>query len=187
MPLKCLQGMKGSGKTSLCTKMCFEAYRNNRPILSNYHLNFPYTPISLKQILEDSSILKNAVLALDEAQTMIDCRLCGTKSNRLISYLALQSRKRNLDIIMTSQQLDNLDRRIRVNLDFLYTCYAYKIIEIKGKKRLVMCDANDMQFHRVDRVLVYESNLSMNEYSRFLFNPHPYFALYDSDEFVDIS
>jgi zona occludens toxin (predicted ATPase) len=186
MALKLAQGVKGSGKTSLVTKIAYDAYKKGRKIFCNYTLKFPYNKINLAELLSSSNQLQDAVLIIDEAQLYFDCRLSYQKANRLFSYIALQSRKRNLDVILTSQQVDNVDIRVRRNLDTLFTCYAYKFGMVKGKKKLVPCTVEDTEDRIVDRILVYEANLAQNAYAKFLFNPHPYFAMYNSDEFMSL-
>jgi len=186
MALKLIQGVKGSGKTSLATKIGYDGYKKGRTILCNYHLEFPFEQINLESMISNSNQLQDAILIVDEAQLYFDCRLSYQKANRLFSYIALQSRKRNLDVILTSQQVDNVDIRIRRNLDTLFTCYAYMIVLVKGKKKLVPCEVKDMEQHNVDRILVYEANLAMNAYAKFLFNPKKYFNLYNSDEFMTL-
>lgn len=182
--LTVITGIKGAGKTSLCTQKCFTAYKHKETVYANYKLKFPFKKINLEFILTHPELLHHATLAIDEAQLWMDCRLSHTKENRLIGYLVLQSRKRNLHVILTSQQIENLDIRVRRNTDVLATCYPFSFNN-EGKLRLSSIE--QIEGRLVDKILIVEENLSMNALRKYIFDPHFYFKLYDSDEFIDIT
>ena len=186
MSLRVITGYKGAGKTCLATKFAIEGYRQGKPVFSNYSLTFPYTPINIKDMLENPESVKNGVILIDEAQTWVDCRCSGAKKNRLFSYLMLQGRKRKIDIIMTTQQLGNVDVRIRNNLEHLYECHALVKTVVKGKKMLRSAGDKEIENHLVDLIRVVWLDYTLGKKKKMIFDPHPYFELYDSDEFVDI-
>lgn len=182
MSLKLLTGFKGHGKTVLLTKFLHDDYRKGRDIYSNYGLTFPHKKIDIGWMLEHPDQMVDASIGIDEAQTYFDCRCSGTKRNRVFSYLMLQSRKRGVDIYFTSQQFENVDIRIRRNIDYLYECTAY-IIE---DKRLRKANVQEIEAEKIDRVVITLFNYTNNKRQRFVFNPKKYFPLYDTNEFVDI-
>lgn len=187
MSLKVITGYKGAGKTCLATKFAWEAYNVGRPIFSNYSLEFEYQPIDIKEMLENPSEVKDAVILIDEAQTWVDCRMAGAKKNRLFSYLMLQGRKRRIDIIMTSQQIENVDIRIRKNLEHLYECKPLVKDKYKGKGILRGASDVEIENHKVDMIKVIWHDYSLGKIKKTIFDPKPYFEMYDSDEFVDIT
>lgn len=184
MSLRLMTGVKGSGKTCLTTAMLCESYQKGRGIYANYALKFPYTPLDMEDIVENMENLQDVAIAIDEAQIYFDCRMSASKQNRLFSYLMLQSRKRNVDILMTSQQLWNVDVRIRRNLDYLSECVAM-VEKAPGKFRRATVE--EIEGRRVDRVFVRETNYAQESSRSFLFNPTPYFTLYNSDEICSIT
>lgn len=179
-----MTGVKGSGKTCYTTAGLCEAYQHGKQVYANYHLYFPYTPLDMEDIIENMGNLQNVSIAIDEAQIYFDCRMSASKQNRLFSYLMLQSRKRNVDITMTSQQLWNVDVRIRRNLDYLCECVAM-VEKAPGKYRRATVE--EIEARKIDRIFIRETNYAQESVRAFLFNPGPYFALYNSDEICAIT
>ena len=108
-----IEGELGGGKTILLVKYLKEEQQNGRKIYTNLTLNnIEYTPINILDFLENNPELNNAVIGLDELTVYVDCRLSMSKANRFFSYLVLQSRKRNVDIYYTTQNMDMIDKRI---------------------------------------------------------------------------
>lgn len=186
MSLKVITGYKGAGKTAYCTQLCWEGHLRGRAIFSNYKLEFPFKPLDLKAMLDNPDWVKNGIIAIDEAQTFVDCRLAGSKKNRLFSYLMLQGRKRKIDIILTTQQLCNVDIRIRRNLEHLYECSALKKDVKDGKNVLRPATAEEVENASVDVIKIIFTDYTMGRRMQTVFDPHPMFSKYDSDEFVDI-
>ena len=181
--LRLMTGVKGSGKTCYTTARCCNGYQEGKTVYSNYGLEFPYTPLHMEEIIDNMKELKDVVIAIDEAQIYFDCRMSGSKQNRLFSYLMLQSRKRNVDILMTSQQLWNVDIRIRRNLDYLYECVAM-VERSPGQYRRATVE--EIEARKIDRIFIRETNYAQETAGAFLFNPGPYFNLYNSDEIMTI-
>ena len=57
--------------------------------------------------------LNNVVVIIDELQLFADARTYRNKTNEVIGYFALQTRKRNVKFYFTTQYLDNIDKRLR--------------------------------------------------------------------------
>lgn len=183
MALRAVTGFKGSGKTCYTTARLCDAYQEGQSIYSNYTLEFPYHPLHMEDFIEDMMELENLTMAVDEAQLYFDCRMSSSKRNRLFSYMMLQSRKRHVDIVLTSQQLANLDIRIRRNLDYLYECVPM-VSNGSGKYRKATVE--EIEARVIEKVYIRETNYAQETVKAFLFDPSPYFALYNSDELCDI-
>lgn len=102
-----------------------EAFRDHKKIISNNHLNFPYThfdPQYLLEHIEDEEI-EDCIWILDEAYQMgLDSRSTSTKYNKLMSYIVAQTRKRGVDLYMCTHHIDALEKRIRRAVDVRGTC-----------------------------------------------------------------
>jgi hypothetical protein len=133
-------------------------------------------------MLQHNEELRDLSLGVDEAQLYFDCRLSGTKKNRLFSYIMLQTRKRKMDMYLTTQQLGNVDVRIRNNLDYLYQCNAL----VKRKRKYYFASAEDCDRQRIDGIYVIEYNFSQGITQKFAFNPKPWFKFFDTEEFMVI-
>ena len=107
-----IAGTLGSGKTCMLTRYAYLAYEQGRRIISNYHLNFDHEYLNIKDLFEKREQLHNCFLAIDEMQVFLDCRLSASKQNRLFSYFILQTRKRNVDLYFTTQDISMIDLRL---------------------------------------------------------------------------
>lgn len=184
MAVTVITGNKGDGKTSLSTMFAYNAAQRGRPIFSNYHFNdFEYRYLQMSEVLNDVDMLMNSLVVVDEAYMYIDSRSFSSKANKLIGYLVLQSRKRGVDLILNLLQKSLGDLRIRENTDFIYNCTAMVV----RHNQLVPATVEDIENLAVDVVLVYKADVRMRHLSRFLFDPAPYFQMYDTKEFVDIT
>lgn len=110
-----ISGLLGSGKTLLMTIIGKSSHDRGREIYSNYYTKFskmidPYELLKFE--------LNNCTLLLDEIQTLFDSRISSSEINRLSSYFFLQTRKRNVNLIYTSQLLGAVDLRLRFITDF---------------------------------------------------------------------
>ena len=92
--------------------------------------------------------LKNVAIGIDEFHIFCDSRIAASKRNRLISYFALQTRKRNVSLYFTTQFLDQVDKRLRRLVDYRIMCEAvggnwfyytmYDLTQLKPKERTFM-------------------------------------------------
>lgn len=176
-------GLKGDGKTTLSTLFAHNAYKAGRPVYSNYGLQFPYTELTLNRIKEDIHQLRDAMLLVDEAYLYVDSRNPMSAGNKAISYFVLQSRKEGIDLVLNLLQKDLGDLRIRENADYLYDCEAMKVVD----HRLVRCSIEDIENMRVEWISVYRADVRMRKLRRFVFNPAPYFGMFNTRELVDIT
>lgn len=163
-------GDLGSGKTLLATYLAYKmSSKIEYDVYANYQLNIPncksyISPIQLMEINPPHD--KRALVVLDEAYTWLDSRVSISHINRYISWIILQSRKRNMDIIHTEQ----LNRLIDVRLKELNNMIFYAENLGKGFKY----------------TLVYRKGL--RTFQKTFWLPYSYaknlFSLYDTREIV---
>jgi len=168
-------GKMGSGKTLSMTYFARMMQERGRDIISNYTLNFKHRLISKKEIQEygktKGASLKDVMMLIDEAQTMLDCR--QHQKNRIITYFILQTRKRGCDLAYTSQQFANVEKRLRENTDLIFECNP-----VKNKKgELEYIQLTHFNYHGRD-------TFSANAVTYLKVTPE-LFKLYDSYEIID--
>lgn len=117
-------GLPGCGKTTLLTKLAYDAVRKRKYkyVYSNVGLNIPGVTY-----IDNSCIgryeLAHCLLLIDEATLFADSRDHKNFTKTQISYF-LEHRHRHADIVLFTQQWDGVDRKIRVITDRVY--YVYK-------------------------------------------------------------
>ena len=158
----------GSGKTLISTYFGYYYHKKYKSsVYANYHLNFPFQPVQMKQLTDPNYNFSNSVLILDEIHQFLDSRLSATKKNRTTGYFITQSRKRNLILIYTTQQSGQADKRLRGNTDYFIRC-----------RNLSPKDATENIF------IQWELIDSCNKSMKFVFKADPYFKLYDTHQVV---
>jgi len=84
--------------------------------------------VSLKQIIEwvkGDVQLRKAVLILDEVHVYIDSRSGMSKKNVILSYFVLQTRKRDVRLLYTTQFIDQVDKRLRQPTEVFVQCQNF--------------------------------------------------------------
>lgn len=117
-------GNVGSGKTILVTEIASKVPKNV-PIKSNFKLiGFPnYEPLEVEELLTLEPSKNGIVVLIDEAYTWLEARVSMSKLNRYVSYVGFQSRKRDLDIMITSQLRSAIDLRFKDMENLSIYCY----------------------------------------------------------------
>jgi hypothetical protein len=137
-------GSFGSGKTLLLTYIALKyAEMENYDVYANYHIKHEKVkviePEDFIEINPESSD-KRVFIALDEIYAWLDSRFSLSKVNRLLSWVILQSRKRNMDIGYTAQMSGTVDLRMRGMTDLVVVAenindgFKYAFIWEKGLK-----------------------------------------------------
>ena len=123
------EGPQGTSKTISAVALAYEEYRNTgRKIISNNHLTFPYTQFSMEYFLQHlaDEEMEHCVLLLDEAYQYMDARMSQSKESRVFSYFTVQTRKRDVDLYVCTHSIENVDIRLRRNVDLRGAC-SYRI------------------------------------------------------------
>ena len=130
MSIYTFEGVMGSGKTLTAVALaCAEHFQNGRKVISNIHLNFPYTHFDMQyfmQHLQGDSELNNCITLLDETTQYLDARRSGGRSNILWTYYTVQTRKRGVDLYACFHHIDVIDKRFRRQVDVRGTCRYQK-------------------------------------------------------------
>lgn len=172
-------GTVGSGKTLSMTVEAYKYYKRGFRVFSNYHLAFPHTKLTKKVfmgLIEDPESLQNAVICLDEMHIWIDSRSSMSKKNKLITYFLLQTRKRDVRLLATTQHLHQVDKRLRDTADVLVYCenMSNKSSLVGGNQRILIRQDFFYQYSRSPpKTLVIHAN--------------PYFGIYNTREIVDFT
>jgi hypothetical protein len=119
-----------SGKTWLMNKYGFFNFIRGKNIYSNQkNLNFPYKYFNayfLLYIGKEQPSLPNCCFLIDELWLFVaDSRNAMSEANKLLSYMALQSSKDDLEIYLTSQSFSQNDKRLKQNFHKLSLCSRY--------------------------------------------------------------
>jgi hypothetical protein len=122
----CFQGMLGSGKTLNMSRIGALAASTGQKVYANYSTgSWAERLQSITHMFE----VKNAVLLLDELQSILDSR--EFKGNAALSQWVLICRKKGISILYTTQFLGQVDIRVRHVTEWVYCCEkAY----LRGKK-----------------------------------------------------
>ena len=115
-------GSLGSGKTASMTFWgAYFAYKTGMPVYSNYALSMPR---EIKTQLIDSwdalTRITNGIVLLDELHITFDSRLWSNTAKR--THFLLQTRKKNLVVMFTTQHISQVDKRIRNICDYVLLC-----------------------------------------------------------------
>ncbi len=157
-------GNVGSGKTVFAVRLAYKAFLKGYTVMSNVKLRFDHEPVNLEKLLKFD--INKCVLLLDEAYGFgLESRVSSSLVNRALSYFVLQSRKRGVHIIYTSQFYSALDKRIRLLTN-----------------RKILCQ-KILPYFRYTVFLPNGSFFIMHFHVRQMM---PIFKLFDSNEYYDV-
>lgn len=175
-----IEGAIGSGKTVFAVRSAFKDSQNGIKIITNLKLSgIPYEPFDIDQFLnnEASEKLRNATVILDEITVYMDCRLGSSKQNLLMGYLVLQSRKRGLTIIYTTQDLDLVDYKRLVKYTNIVV-YAQPIYTKNLEGR-----TEEMENYR--NYTIIDMRKRHDNITQLNMKISPYFKYYDTDQIIE--
>lgn len=112
-------GIPASGKTLFLTMLVKKYYDNGFECLTNYNTKFSKY-IDVMDLL--SFKLSNCFIGLQECWSIMDSRMSGTDSNRLLSYLMVQLRHLDIHLGFDSQMLGMVDLRLRQIANYVIYC-----------------------------------------------------------------
>ena len=113
------EGIRGSGKTLFATYLTLHAQEVlGAKVFHNGALSFgEYIPV--EDLISLGDRLRNAIIFLDEIQTLQDSYRASSTMSYLFTQMLMQLRKRKIVIIWTSQNIRQLNSRLLWQTDFL--------------------------------------------------------------------
>jgi hypothetical protein len=163
-------GPIGSGKTLFMTR-CLYKEKLQRPeteIVTNYKLvNIPFRYINANDLFDIKNQIKNTNIGIDEFHIFLDSRSFMKSSNQQITHFILQTRHLGVNLYFTTQDISQVDIRLRKQLDFLAYC-TQTIYQDFFKVKMI--DYRDVL------------NIRTNT---FVYNGAQYYDLYDTTEIID--
>jgi len=112
-----IDGAIGSGKTTLLTLI---STKSKRKVYSNYEIKIDlYESL---QVIDLLNLPNNINVFIDEAYTWLESRTSSSTLNRYLTYIIFQSRKRNIDIYITTQMFSSVDIRFREQSNIIIKC-----------------------------------------------------------------
>lgn len=177
----------GNGKTLSAVAYIVDALNRNpeRRVFSNIRLNFPYTKISPNNFMKVLDIYDSIVL-LDEIHTVIHKNhrineFCKYHTKKGLCYdiieFARQTRKRNIDFLVTCQDFFDIQYQLRTVMHQLTLCEKY---HLTNSKSIEKCTRDTCLQEHVHYIL----NVDMHSgYEKYIF-AEPYYELYDTYEVV---
>ena len=185
-------GGRNSGKTASMTIEAYKKYKQGYKIYSNYHLNFPYTPYTIDDLLmfaESGMYFGNTIFLVDEAHIYFDSYSRGKRS-MIFSYFLNQSSKNDIDVYFSTQFSRQIFIRIRLNTEVVVEC-ACKVAlwKHKGDKPIVL--ENYRMKPNDYKVIVYIynniikfSDTGQDKIIKRMYKANKYFKLYDTHEVI---
>lgn len=172
-------GTVGSGKTLSAVREAFQYYKMGHTVYANMGLSFPHVKLDKKTfdtLIENKEGLQDAVILIDEMHIWLDSRSSMKKKNRLLTYFILQTRKRNVRMLVTTQHMDQIDKRLRNTLDIIVYCK-----NVSNKTSLV---TNARTIIKQEFWQPYASDPNKPPQQRLIL-ANPWFDKYDTKEMVD--
>lgn len=127
-----ITGLMNSGKTFYMSLMGLFQYYKGKTIISNYDLAYPHYKVNRDFIFKlgkEQPILTDVCFLLDELWIWLDCR--SSMANTISTYFFLQSSKDDTKIYFTSQNIGQVERRLRDNLHAISNCQ--RVLKQDGK------------------------------------------------------
>lgn len=174
-----IEGFLGDGKTVYMARCLKKDFQHGRKIYANFKLNtIEYEKLNINDFLcsEDSAKFHNCTIGIDEITLFMDCRRSSRKENIAISTLLRQSRKRDLDIYYTCQNLDETDLRlVRYTSIFVIAQRLFAKYN-DGKMR-------EMEHYR--NYTIIDARKRKDNITRFNLDISKYYDDYDTNEIIE--
>ena len=172
------EGKQRQGKTLAMSLAALGDYEKGRNIVSNVPFTFPFTPIKFKdlQLSQEEGTIHGSTICLDELNFLFDGRSSGTGINKKFSYFLLQTKKMGVNLLGTTHDLGALDKRFRMNYDYLIVpeCLPINRKDDSPPEALILeifNGPNQRNFHRKkvinlkDRLGLYDTTHTFNPFA----------------------
>jgi len=165
-------GPRGHGKTLLMTARLFRRFNKGYRILTNYKVAFKHEQLDAAKLVEMGEDLHHCAIGADEFHILLDSRNSMSKRNKMITYFILQTRKRHVVLMFTTQDEGQVDVRLRKNVDYWVYCKRLTKI-VNGKK---------IKTHFF--LYTVFDGLTGRKLDERLVNGKKFFGLYDTEEVI---
>ena len=171
--------IRGNGKTLSAVYLAKMEHDKGRKIYTNFYTSFSqmYHMNDLIQMFADDK-LHDVVVIIDEAQIYLNNSGVSVKTRKdLITHFIAQTRKADIDIILTTQRFMQLHKELREQTDIILLASKYHYNE-KGLTDICKID-NCKRQHAV-RLF----NLNTSSYLPYVLDCEKIGKLYNSNEIV---
>lgn len=176
-----IDGLAGSGKTWLMSKLMYKGWKHGRKVWANFKLTFSKTNKDVHRfyLLEETYQLTEAILGFDELQD-----LAGHWQGMPISFRNKIAHHRHnfLDVFCTTQDFNDLHVELRRNVHERYRCESIfrfprsdsvkpilQLIRVVHKTRQIKYDNDEVRFRKLGWAKLY---FISRWFSRELYNTH---------------
>jgi len=169
-------GRRGAGKTLTMVRDAYKYYLNNWKIITNMTSLVFGEKMEGEEILkiDKSSNLNNCILVFDEIQIYFDSRSFGSKKNKTFSNFIQQIRKRNIILLVTTQYLNTIEKRLRQHIDIeVYPDYIEKY---------PICKATYIDITSLENNIL--ETLKEPKSTTTIYDPLPIFKLFKTEEII---
>jgi hypothetical protein len=151
--------IRGNGKTISAVYLAYLDYLNGRKIYTNFKTTFSetYKINDLLTLFKDEK-LEDVTVIIDEAQIYLNN--CGVKvavRREIIQKFIAQSRKSNIDIIVTTQRFLQLHKELREQTDIILVSIKYHY-DKENNKILEICGRDNCKKDHVIRIVSLNKN-----------------------------
>lgn len=182
------EGVAGSGKTLLITRLAYTDYKKGATIYPNYEVIFDENDnVNRWQNIDELYNLTSGVILIDEAVRLMDARRWQSLPVGFTEKIATH-RHDHLDIYTTTQSINHIDLRVRSNVHTLYTCRSilrfppndrvlpfFQWIKVKKKIRL-LDETSRLKFKTIGKQNIFISRFwtkkLYNTYQKFIYNKY---------------
>lgn len=165
---------------------------SKRKVISNFWLNYEHEKFDIDKYKR--SEYANCLILIDEGYVYLESRTSTSKQNRLSSYTLFQSRKNDIDVIISVQLVGTIDIRYRQLIDVLISAkrtsigfeytyynviteqYSVKLLTFEHAKKYYQY-YNTYEIIRDDKMIEDiqtqdEKNKILHQYAQMIINNH---------------
>ena len=174
--LHAIVGKMGTGKSVLQSYYAYLAYLRGQTIYANYTLFFEHEKLNVDKLLTKK--LRNVFIGIDEADKYFTKMRASSKNVQNMQMFLMQSRKRGTDTFFVLKSWDLVLRDIKSLIEDYTSFYYPQPFNAKGYPASI----DDIYKHRIAKIVVRFKSIYKEK--AFIFNPQPYFKIYNTDEII---
>ena len=174
--LHAIIGKMGTGKSALLSYYTYLAYLRGQSIYANYTLFFEHEKLNVDKLLTKK--LRNVFIGIDEADKYFTKMRANSKAVQDMQMFLMQSRKRGTDTFFVLKSWDLVLSDIKALIEDYTSFYFPQPFNSRGYPATI----EDIEKHRISKICV--RCKSPYKERVFIFNPAPYFSIYNTDEII---